>query len=61
MSQFVNRHVGQGPDDVTAMLHVVGQPSMEALVDRAVPTDIRSSASLDLPAAATEPETTRAS
>ena len=56
MSQFVNRHVGPGPDDVTAMLHVVGQPSMEALVDRAVPTDIRSSASLDLPAAATEPE-----
>ena len=56
MSQFVNRHIGPGPDDVTTMLEVVGHGSLEELIDRAVPPGIRSDEPLDLPAAASEPE-----
>lgn len=34
---FVDRHVGVRGDDLTRMLEVVGAPSLEALVDEAVP------------------------
>jgi len=55
---FADRHVGPSADEVRQMLAVVGQPSLEALVDAAVPVSIRSSRPLDLPAAGSEPEVT---
>ncbi len=51
---FVGRHVGPRDDEIARMLEVVEQPSLEALVDAAVPIGIRSAEELDLPAAVTE-------
>ena len=51
---FVERHIGPSPDDVAAMLEVVGQPSLDALVDVAVPGAIRSHRALRLDAAPSE-------
>ena len=53
---FVDRHVGPRGDDVARMLAMVGAPSLEALVDEAVPAAIRSARPLDLPAARGESE-----
>ncbi|KNX37124.1 aminomethyl-transferring glycine dehydrogenase [Luteipulveratus halotolerans] len=52
---FVSRHIGPSGDDVTAMLKTVGQGSLEALIDQAVPSLIRTPARLDLAAAESEP------
>ena len=51
---FISRHIGPDHDDVVAMLKVVGQPSLEAMLDTAMPTVIRSDRALRLDAAPTE-------
>ena len=51
---FVDRHVGPRPDDLASMLARLGFDSLDALMADAVPPAIRSSAPLDLPAAADE-------
>ncbi len=51
---FVQRHIGPTPSDVAAMLEVVGQPSLDALVDVAVPGSIRVERALRLDAAPSE-------
>ena len=53
-SDFVGRHVGPRGTDVQRMLEVVGQPTLEAMCDRAIPGAIRSEAPLNLEAAASE-------
>jgi len=53
---FAARHIGPRPDDVVRMLAAVGQPSLDALVDTAVPEVVRDRAALDLPAASGEAE-----
>ncbi|HEY0357297.1 MAG TPA: aminomethyl-transferring glycine dehydrogenase [Mycobacteriales bacterium] len=53
---FSRRHIGPSPDDARKMLDLVGQPSVDALLDAAVPEAIRSTERLDLPPALTEPE-----
>ena len=50
---FARRHLGPDGAEVAAMLEVVGQPSLDALVDAAVPASIRRGA-LTLPPAAGE-------
>lgn len=47
---FTARHVGPDADAVATMLANVGVPSLEALIDRAVPAGIRTDRPLDLPA-----------
>ncbi|MGO4604336.1 aminomethyl-transferring glycine dehydrogenase [Terrabacter sp. 2YAF2] len=54
MADFVSRHVGPGGDDVRHMLEVVGQPSLDAMCDRAIPGAIRSESPLRIDAAASE-------
>jgi glycine dehydrogenase len=54
MADFVSRHVGPAGDDVRRMLEVVGQPSLDAMCDRAIPGTIRSEAPLRVEAAASE-------
>jgi glycine dehydrogenase len=54
LDTFERRHTGSAPAEVAEMLRVVGQPSVAALADAAVPADIRLGAPLDLPAAAGE-------
>ena len=51
---FVERHIGPSPDDVAAMLEVIGQPSLDGLIDAAIPESIRSSRALRLDAAPSE-------
>jgi glycine dehydrogenase len=53
---FAARHVGPDADALTTMLTTVGQPSLDALIDHAVPEAIRTQRPLDLPAAVSEPE-----
>ena len=35
------RHIGPSPEEIAAMLDVVGAPSLDALIDETVPADIR--------------------
>ncbi|MBE3075519.1 MAG: glycine dehydrogenase (aminomethyl-transferring), partial [Actinobacteria bacterium] len=51
---FISRHIGPDHDDVAAMLKVVGQPSIEAMLDTAMPGVIRGERALRLDAAPTE-------
>ncbi|SSC25861.1 Glycine dehydrogenase (decarboxylating), partial [Klenkia terrae] len=53
---FAARHIGPRTDDTAAMLAAVGQPSLAALVDAAVPEVVRDRSALDLPAAQGEAE-----
>ena len=50
---FAYRHIGPRPSDIDEMLAVVGAPSLDVLIDEAIPSTIRLKAPLDLP----EPET----
>jgi glycine dehydrogenase len=56
-TQFADRHIGPRPEDVEKMLAAVGQPSLAALVDAALPPDVVDR-DLDLPPAASEAEIT---
>ena len=51
---FVDRHVGPRADDVARMLERIGAPTLDALVDEAVPATIRTDRALALPAARSE-------
>ncbi|MHB2023125.1 MAG: aminomethyl-transferring glycine dehydrogenase subunit GcvPB [Mycobacteriales bacterium] len=51
--EFASRHIGPNEDEVTAMLAAVGYPSLDALIDAAVPEGIRDQ-ELSLPAGASE-------
>ena len=51
---FAARHIGPDPSDLDAMLRVVGAPSLDALVDEAVPAAIRLTEPLELPEAESE-------
>ena len=53
---FQDRHIGPGDDDIRAMLARIGVPSVETLIDQAVPKSIRLDRPLGLPAPASEAE-----
>ena len=53
-TEFLARHIGPSDDEIAQMLAVVGQPSLEALVDSIVPASIKLGAPLALPGAMTE-------
>ncbi|TKV29019.1 aminomethyl-transferring glycine dehydrogenase [Arthrobacter sp. NamB2] len=55
-STFADRHIGPRSADAAHMLEVLGYPSLEKLVDMAVPASIRLDRALDLPGALTETE-----
>ena len=46
---FQSRHIGPDRDERDAMLKAVGAPSLDALVDEAIPARIRLKAPLGLP------------
>ncbi len=46
---FQSRHIGPDEAERDALLEVVGAPSMDALIDEAIPSRIRLKAPLDLP------------
>src|ERR1700761_7082443 len=49
---FADRHIGPSPDEQAKMLASIGQASLDALVDAALPPAIRSEGALSLPPAA---------
>jgi glycine dehydrogenase len=55
-AQFSERHIGPGPDEIEAMVAAVGVESLDALIDEAVPQQIRLTEPLDVPGPETEPE-----
>jgi glycine dehydrogenase len=46
---FSRRHIGPDEADIAAMLKVVGAPSLDALIDEAIPRRIRLPQPLNLP------------
>ncbi|WP_217135585.1 aminomethyl-transferring glycine dehydrogenase [Leucobacter chinensis] len=55
-THFANRHTGVHGADAEHLLSVVGYETLDALVDTAVPRDIRMDNALQLPSGRTEPE-----
>ena len=55
-TNFSDRHIGPRPGDAEHMLKVLGYPSLDKLVDVAVPASIRIAEGLDLPTALSESE-----
>ncbi|MGA8259693.1 MAG: aminomethyl-transferring glycine dehydrogenase [Arenicellales bacterium] len=55
-NEFMTRHVGPSPTEQKEMLKVLGLSSLDALIDRVVPSNIRSSKPLAVPAAVSEAE-----
>lgn len=51
---FIQRHIGPSPDEVQQMLDVLGFPTLDALIDQAVPQAIRLLHSLQLGAERSE-------
>src|SRR5580658_559773 len=54
--RFAERHIGSGPEEIQEMLRVVGFPTLDAMIDAAVPAPIRLGKPLSLPAARSEQE-----
>ena len=54
--RFADRHIGPDPEEIQEMLRVVGFPTLDAMIDAAVPQQIRLKKPLALPAARCEAE-----
>src|SRR5437764_13832672 len=54
--RFEHRHIGPDERQLTEMLRVIGMPSLDALIDAALPGSIRLKQRLQLPAAESEHE-----
>ncbi|HEU0010651.1 MAG TPA: aminomethyl-transferring glycine dehydrogenase [Verrucomicrobiae bacterium] len=52
--RFPSRHIGPDAEDIAAMLKTCGFPSLDAMIDAAVPKNIRLAQPLNLPAARSE-------
>ncbi|HEV2696020.1 MAG TPA: aminomethyl-transferring glycine dehydrogenase [Verrucomicrobiae bacterium] len=52
--QFVHRHIGPNADETAAMLALLGHQNLDALIDAAVPKQIRLGRKLNLPPARSE-------
>ncbi len=52
--QFVNRHVGPTPDEISKMLKVIGKESLDSLINDTVPVKIRLKEKMKLDAPVTE-------
>src|SRR6266481_3925536 len=55
-ADFPSRHIGPNPAQTRQMLDLLGHPSLDALIDKAVPPQIRLNRPLSLPAAKSEYE-----
>ena len=51
---FAPRHIGPSPDERDAMLAAIGAPTLDALIDEAIPASIRLTRPLNLPPAESE-------
>src|ERR1043166_3142436 len=55
-ADFPNRHIGPNPAQTKQMLDLLGHPSLDALIDNTVPSQIRLNRPLSLPAPKSEYE-----
>lgn len=55
-TKFANRHIGIRPEDLPSMLETVGVKSVDELIDKVMPENIRLQKPLNLPDAMTERE-----
>lgn len=55
-TKFANRHIGIRPEDLPSMLEATGVKSVDELIDRVIPQNIRLPKPLNLPEAMTERE-----
>ena len=53
---FVRRHIGPSPEEISLMLNVLGLNSLDDLIEKAVPPSIRMQENLNLPHAKSERE-----
>jgi glycine dehydrogenase len=53
---FARRHIGPGPEETRQMLSLLGVPSLDALVERAIPAEIRLRQPLQFPPPCSEYE-----
>jgi glycine dehydrogenase len=53
---FRHRHIGPSPNDIRSMLDVVGAPTLDVLIDEAIPDGIRQARPLDFGPALSEPQ-----
>lgn len=53
---FERRHIGPSSGDEAHMLHTIGMPSRQALIDAIIPSDIARTTVMDVPLPATEHE-----
>ena len=51
---FVRRHIGPSPEDIEEMVHVVGTPTLDDLINQTIPEKIRLRHALNLPPARSE-------
>ena len=51
---FSERHIGPRADDIASMLRVLGEPDLDALIDKVIPSSLRLQRPLDLPAGRSE-------
>ncbi|MGD1020768.1 MAG: aminomethyl-transferring glycine dehydrogenase [Verrucomicrobiia bacterium] len=54
--RFADRHIGSSPEEVHEMLRVLGFPALDAMIDAAIPPQIRLAKPLSLPPAGSEYE-----
>ncbi|HRO41617.1 MAG TPA: aminomethyl-transferring glycine dehydrogenase [Flavipsychrobacter sp.] len=54
--EFTHRHIGPNAHETNEMLNTIGVASMDELINRTVPSNIRMSNSLNIPAAVSEAE-----
>ncbi|MBO9635427.1 MAG: aminomethyl-transferring glycine dehydrogenase [Chitinophagaceae bacterium] len=55
-AEFISRHIGPNEAETKQMLSVIGEPSLEALVSKTVPSSIRMNKSLGIPPSMSEYE-----
>lgn len=55
-NEFAHRHIGPNENDTKKMLATIGEKSLESLIEKTVPSGIRMSKALNIPAAMSEQE-----
>jgi glycine dehydrogenase len=56
VTKFINRHVGIAAEEIPSMLQTIGVQSLDELINRTIPSDIRLNQTLNLPEPMTERE-----
>jgi glycine dehydrogenase len=55
-AEFISRHIGPNEAETNQMLAIIGEPSLESLVSKTVPSSIRMSKALNIPPSMSEYE-----